>query len=322
MPEIHEAVGNDSDYLEIYGTAGDDHIAVPADYDWVTVEAYSGSDLVEVDGANTGYVRIFLEDGGDTIHGGPGAEEALFLDREGRIENVEFRGGAGDDAVYFSPSSPGLGANNFLDGGDGKDGLQVNGRGAFVHLENGTALFGPEGEPGVFYEASVLNFEDIGGSSGHDIFVGTDEGNLLQGWAGDDLLSGRGGTDRLEGGLGDDVLVGGRGADGLESNEGADIIRIDRLVESLPGQEDTILDFTFRDTIDLSRIDADLTTAGNQAFAFIGTAAFSGTAGELRWAFGNGYGRLVSADADGDGAADFAFRIREPADLTESDFIL
>ena len=92
-------------------------------------------------------------------------------------------------------------------------------------------------------------------------------------------------------------------------------------MESLPGQEDTILDLTSRDRIDLSRIDADLTAPGDQAFAFIGTAAFGGAAGELRYE-AMGEDLLVSADADGDGVADLAVKVRNLTQLTATDFIL
>ncbi|WP_225771396.1 calcium-binding protein [Inquilinus sp. Marseille-Q2685] len=315
MTEVQSAVA--ADHLEIYGTDGDDHLVVPANDDWNHVEAYTGSDLIEVDQGNTGHVNIWLGDGGDTVHGGPGSESLRLWD-EARIGDTRFHGGAGDDyaAIYR-----GAGPDIFFDGGDGKDILSLGGRGVFVHLENGTALIGLMDEPGVFVEATVLNFEDAYGSSGHDILVGTDRGSRLAGYGGDDLLSGRGGTDRLEGSDGDDILVGGRGADGLLSGRGADIIRIDRLVESLPGQEDTILDFTFRDTIDLSRIDADPAAPDDQAFAFIGAAAFSGTAGELRYE-AMGADLLVSADANGDRVADLAVKVRDLTQLAASDFIL
>ncbi|MGK9165140.1 hypothetical protein KXR53_02525 [Inquilinus limosus] len=82
-----------------------------------------------------------------------------------------------------------------------------------------------------------------------------------------------------------------------------------------------VVEFSIRDTIDLSCIDADLTTAGNQAFVFLGTAAFSGTAGELRYeVVGNDL--LLSADADGDQVADFAVKLPGLEGLVEDDFIL
>lgn len=317
MTELEGATAP-QDYREIYGTDGDDHIVVPASDGWILVEAYAGSDLIEVDPGSTGHVRVQLDDGGDTIRGGPGSEEVSLWDAAG-IGHLTFNGEAGDDYVALGIFAQG--PDNVLDGGDGKDRVAFFGRGVFVHLENGTALIGPKDQPDGFYQTPVRNFEDASGTGGHDILVGTDGGNLLQGVSGDDLLSGHGGTDRLEGWTGNDILVGGLGADGLSSGPGADIIRIDRLAESLPGQEDTILDLTSRDRIDLSRIDADLTAPGDQAFAFIGTAVFSGAAGELHYE-AVGEDLLISADADGDRVADLAVKVRALTQLADSDFIL
>ncbi len=48
---------------------------------------------------------------------------------------------------------------------------------------------------------------------------------------------------------------------------------------------DRIIDFSHAqgDRVDLARIDARFTVAGNQAFSFIGTAAFTGVAGQLHY---------------------------------------
>ncbi|HEY7384825.1 MAG TPA: matrixin, partial [Beijerinckiaceae bacterium] len=60
-----------------------------------------------------------------------------------------------------------------------------------------------------------------------------------------------------------------------------------------------------RDKIDLRTIDADTDgTAGNQAFRFIGGAAFSGVDGQLRFS-----GGLLQGDTNGDRVADFEVRI-------------
>jgi restriction endonuclease Mrr len=57
------------------------------------------------------------------------------------------------------------------------------------------------------------------------------------------------------------------------------------------------------------------------ASGFIGTAAFSKTAGELRYQEigGNTY---VSGDTNGDGLADFLIRLAGSHALTSSDFVL
>jgi hypothetical protein len=70
---------------------------------------------------------------------------------------------------------------------------------------------------------------------------------------------------------------------------------------------DRILDFEAgQDKIDLSLIDAISGMGGDQAFAFIGDAAFSNVAGQLRAAFdANANLWTVQGDIDGDGTADF-----------------
>ncbi|WP_342239773.1 M10 family metallopeptidase C-terminal domain-containing protein [Inquilinus sp. OTU3971] len=215
---------------------------------------------------------------------------------------------------------------NIVDGGDEIDSFHLTGRGAFIHLGEGTALIGPTGET-IFYTATVSSIENLFGSIGHDIFVGTDGENVFYSHDGDDLLSGRGGADSLIADDGNDTIVGGRGADSISTGRGEDIIRFDRLVESRPDAPDGIGDFSSRDTIDLSRIDADLTHAGSQAFRLVGEADFSGRPGELRYDI-RGADFIVSADADGDRSADLAFRLwgteylSETGALTTSDFIL
>jgi len=78
--------------------------------------------------------------------------------------------------------------------------------------------------------------------------------------------------------------------------------------------------------IDLSRIDANVLIAGDQAFNFIGSAAFGNNAGELR--FENislgGPIWLVQGDTDGNGVSDFeVVLVISPADpITSGDFIL
>ena len=54
-----------------------------------------------------------------------------------------------------------------------------------------------------------------------------------------------------------------------------------------------------------------------QAFDFIEADAFSGTAGELRYASG-----VVRGDVDGDGTADFAIEVRNSPVLIADDFLL
>lgn len=76
-----------------------------------------------------------------------------------------------------------------------------------------------------------------------------------------------------------------------------------------------------QDMIDLSAIDASTLATGNQAFSFVGTAAFKGVAGELR------FDKLASdtyiyADVNGDKVTDLKIRLEEPVTLTKDYFIL
>lgn len=62
------------------------------------------------------------------------------------------------------------------------------------------------------------------------------------------------------------------------------------------------------DKIDLRAIDGK-TGPGNQAFRFIGTAAFSGTRGELRIE-ASGISAIIQGDVNGDAAADLEMQPR------------
>ena len=59
----------------------------------------------------------------------------------------------------------------------------------------------------------------------------------------------------------------------------------------------------------------------NEAFAFIGTAAFSHTAGELRYEEVSGF-TYVYGDTNGDGIADFMIRLDGLHALSSGDFVL
>ena len=85
------------------------------------------------------------------------------------------------------------------------------------------------------------------------------------------------------------------------------------------GNRDLITDFRRAqgDRIDLSGIDANGNLAGDQAFAFIGTAAFSRVAGQAR--FGNG---LLQLDVNGDGRSDMDVAAQGLTALLATDFYL
>ena len=154
----------------------------------------------------------------------------------------------------------------------------------------------------------------VHGGGGADTIVGGAKNDYLIGNAGDDLIYGLGGVDSLIGGLGADQLRGGAASDSFIYQS---------VAQSAPGEADRILDLQQIDRIELSAIDADTGAAGDQAFDFIGAAAFSGIAGELRAEISDGVW-LVEGDIDGDGTADLSILVvmTDPVPLVAEDFIL
>lgn len=177
-----------------------------------------------------------------------------------------------------------------------------------------------------------------GATEGDDNFIGT---------AGNDVVDLLGGNDRYDGRDGDDIITGGAGRDILTGNGGSDVYKFNAVSDSpapaLTGDPETdhfnavnagdvILGFEDgADIIDLSSIDADTGTSGNQAFTLVDD--FTGAAGELRivppaysatFEF-SGDLTLVQGDVDGDGKADFTISLGsysfEPLVLTADDIL-
>ncbi len=283
---------------------------------------YGDNTLNGNDGAN----RLAGLAGNDDLRGGSGDDvllggtgnDLLFGDEGDDL----LRGGAGDDSLWDTSGS------NELRGGAGNDGFLLATGGDTVYGGRGTdtvsyglSAFQPlvvdlqvqENNAGDAYGSRFFGIENVSGGYGDDTLRGDGGANRLSGGAGDDQLSGRGGAD---------TLAGGDGADRLTGGAGADIFAFFRTAESVAGQRDRILDFAQgTDLIDLSGVDADTAATGDQAFTFIGSAAFSGTAGELRAVAGTA-STVVRADVNGDGTADMVFVLTGNITLTAGDFVL
>ena len=153
----------------------------------------------------------------------------------------------------------------------------------------------------------------------------TSAGTSSSGGAGADRLAGNGGNDYLYGGSGNDKLTGGVGADDLWGGSGADTFIFKSIKETTVSGvgRDTIFDFSTRqkDKIDLSAIDANTTKGGNQAFSFIGTKAFGGKAGELRYEKAKS-DTYIHGDVNGDKIADFTIHLDDRVSLSKGYFIL
>jgi len=155
--------------------------------------------------------------------------------------------------------------------------------------------------------ASQIEFLQAAPGSPGLALTGNALANTITGSDGNDTLAGKGGPDVLTGGLGADTFAYFASSESTVAVAG----------------RDTIMDFdpTEGDLIDLSALDANTIAGGNQAFSFIGTTAFSGTPGELRYAAAATY-TLVYGDTSGDGVAEFGLRLEGSLALGSGAFIL
>lgn len=164
----------------------------------------------------------------------------------------------------------------------------------------------------------------LSGLGGNDTLTGGDGSDTLNGGDGNDTLLGGDSADKLNGGAGLDMLRGGKGRDTLTGVAGADnFVFATGESNKLHTSADRITDFSHAqgDHIDLSRIDAKTAVTGDQAFSFIGTAAFSKVAGQLH-AVADGGNTYIEGDVNGDGLADFAIRLDGAVTLVAADFVL
>lgn len=160
------------------------------------------------------------------------------------------------------------------------------------------------------------------GGRGNDQLFGFTGPDSLLGGAGSDWLDGADGDDYLDGGDGDDVLIGGTGSDVLFGGSGSDIFMISAGESGVGSLADCIADFSVGiDKLDLSSVDANGLLDDDQAFAYVGSAAFSGSAAELRYQIEDSDVRL-QGDTDGDGAADFEIVLSDCLPPPVSDFYL
>lgn len=133
------------------------------------------------------------------------------------------------------------------------------------------------------------------------------------------------GNDKLTGTTKNDILIGGLGGDTLTGGLGADVFKYTSLKDSgiTTTTRDTITDFTHseKDKIDLSSIDANEKLAGDQAFKFIGSSAFSKTdaTGQLRF---DSKTSILYGSTDKDSAAEFSIKLNGVSSLVADDFIL
>lgn len=284
------------DHSSVVGLAGGGFVVA---WDGFGQETY---DFEEV------YARVY-DDGGRALGAGfkvnPPSGESVQEDPE-----VEALSGGGFIVVYQS---------EFADGDDEAIVGRIYGQGTYANDVDQLAWSGSyRGFEGNDTVIGTTGTDRIFGDEGHDRLSGGDGNDTLGGGDGNDVLIGGAGNDVLSGGNGRDQLIGGRGADTLSGGALADLFVWSSVTDSTPAFSDLVTDFqSGSDVIDLSRMDANSGAAGNQAFRFIGGAAFSGAAGDLRYAGGQ-----LQGDWDGDGLAELVIRFSGAPTLVAGDIRL
>jgi hypothetical protein len=276
------------------------------------------------------------EDENFTFNGS--AETNGFFRIAGGFGVEDLTGGARSDAFLFAPGS--FGASDRVNGGGGNDQLALRG--------DYNITFGSSQLTSIEFLV-LLSGRDVRENVDYDYAITTSDGNVAAGQrlgidaaqlrAEESLafngsaetngffrVAGGDGTDSITGGSGNDIIEGRGRGDTLTGGGGNDIFLYRSVDHSNSIERDGIQDFSFGDLVDLSQIDANTNTAENEAFTFISNAAFSGTAGELR--FENislgGPVWMVQGDVDGNGISDIeiVLVINPPDPITASDFIL
>lgn len=293
--------------------AGDDTITT-ADGNNLVRTAGGNDTITTGQGQNTivsgeGNDTVTTGDGGNTVDGGGGDNTITTGDGGDTVTT-----GAGDDTIETRAGADRTtvrGGLDTADSGDGADRLVVDYATSVTNVTGGlsagtlaagyTGLVADTGGNSVEF-TGVESFTITTGRGDDDVTTGAGR-DLLTGGEGDDRFDGGGGADTVSGGRGADTLIGGRGADVLAGGIGDDVFLFTTLADSLPANVDVIQDLRARDTIDVSRIDADTTMSGDQAFILVGQ--FSGAAGEATLRYDADSDRtLFSLDVDGDGSAD------------------
>lgn len=284
---------------------------------------YMDHDLTGRSGLDLGAIEFW--DSGAQINGTPNADTLV-----GTSFGDQIWGYAGDDFI-----DGGLGADTMF-GGTGNDTYVVDDIADAVVETAGSGTDTVRSSVSYALPANVENLVLISdaaingtGNSLNNQMTGNSSANVLDGSFGADVLRGGAGNDTLYGGSGNDTLQGGPGLDILFGGIGTDEFQFQNgdFSGNTIQSADWIKDFNRAeaDKIDLSSVDSNSRLAGDQAFGFIGSSAFTKVAGQLRFDFvtiNKVVETVVYGDTNGDGLADFAIHLTGQVFLTNGDFFL
>ena len=284
----------------------------------------AGIDTVGFGGSATA-VRVDIRSTGGGLGGDAHGDTYLSIENIfGSLHNDTLIGNSGDNGISANGGNDllfGLDGNDYLNGMDGNDTL-IGGTGA-------DRLIGGNGDDTASYFQATsgvtvnLATGGTGGEAAGDTYVSIER---IIGSNHADDLTGDGAQNTISGGAGDDRIDGAGGRDTLVGNAGADTFVFSSAAESAAGfaNRDTVSDFVDgQDLLDFTAIDANTGTGADDAFNFIGTSTFSGTAGELRYFTNTTFNlTLVQGDINGDGVADVEVVLTGIHTLSSDDFLL
>ena len=304
----------------LIGSTGNDTYIVDTTTDTLTELAGGGTDTVQ--SSVTFTIGATFENltltGSNAINGTGNAGNNVLI---GNSNNNVLIGLAGNDTIT------GGDGNDTLDGGTGVDtmtggvGDDIYFVGAATDVINELANEGIDTvNSSVTRNLSGTQLENITLTGTTNITsVGNAFNNVMIGNTGNNTLNGDVGNDTLNGGNGNDSLVGSAGADTLTGGAGVDTFVYSAVAQSIGVNQDTITDFVSgTDRISLSQIDANVNVAGNDAFTFIGSAAFTGP-GQVRYDAGTG---LLQANINGTFAPELQIQLSGNPTLVAADIIL
>ena len=302
----------------LYGMDGNDKL-----YSYSKSEPSGASEFDRLYGGD-GNDHLAMSGGGEA-YGENGNDYIVGLGTGARLY-----GGAGDDTISASNLAP-AGSYNELYGGDGADIL--DGSRQNERLDGGRGadqMRGSSGDDTYVVdrrEDVVVEFIDQGVDTveiRYSYILGANLENLLLTDSSDANIWGNTGQNVLVGNAGNNLVTGRGGVDLLTGGDGGDTFRYVSLVDSnVSGGIDRIEDFDFGegDRVDVSAIDANFGTAGNQAFTteIAAGVAFS-AAGQYRLSQ-DGISFLAEFNVDDDGDAELAIRL-QGADLPDGSWFL
>jgi Ca2+-binding RTX toxin-like protein len=257
----------------------------------------SGSDTIKVTGNGQILERVYLGSGDDKFFGGNLTD---FVEDD--YGNDTYSLGGGND--HFRWLARG---NDTVDGGAGTfdqfSGEPLGATALKINLDTKAVTIGANtlaasSAVAGAGTATVKGFECIYGSSVGDVIAGSAGNDTLLGLDGADSLYGNKGADHFYGGAADDTFVYLSVIETGTAKTTRDVIHDFQGANAVGG-----------DVIDLSAIDADTKTTGDQAFDLIGgNTSFTGAAGDLRWVHQDGI-TLIQGDVNGDMKADFSIEV-------------